>query len=163
MKGGCEIVTQPPWTQTKRTVIYEKKCKQRNHGSVSKTKGSNQCKHLLHTRGPQLGEIISEGLLGHLLFFSIKQIIRPHLQKSHYNGSNKGHGQFQQKSCTLDVQNLKNGLKFVFIIGHQRKSHFCTFSCINPGFGGPWDMLQKKILIAIFIMLQKNDFGQKIF
>ena len=25
MKGGCEIVTQPPWTQTKRTVIYEKK------------------------------------------------------------------------------------------------------------------------------------------
>ena len=87
----------------------------------------------------------------------------PHLQKSHSNGSNKGHGQFQQKSCTLDVQNLKNGLKFVFIIGHQRKSPFCTFSCINPGFGRPWDMLRKKIFIAIFIMLQKNAFGQKKF
>ena len=26
-----------------------------------------------------------------------------HLQKSHSNGSNKSHGQFLQKSCTLDV------------------------------------------------------------
>ena len=86
-----------------------------------------------------------------------------HLQKSHSNGGNKSHGQFQQKPCTLDVQNLKNGLKKNFIIGHQRKSPFCTFSCINLGFGRPWDMLQKNFLIAIFIMLQKNTFGQKQF
>ena len=59
--------------------------------------------------------------------------------------------------------NLKNGLKFFFIIGHQRKSPFCTFSCINPGFGRPWDMLRKNFLIAIFIMVQKNTFGQKNF
>ena len=32
-----------------------------------------------------------------------------------------------------------------------------------PGFGGAWDMIRKKILIAIFIMLQKNTFGQKNF
>ena len=92
-------------------------------------------------------------------------VVRPptHLQKSHSNGVNKSHGQFQQKTCTLDVQNLKNGLKKIFIIGHRRKSPFCTFSCINLGFGRPWDMLQKNFLIAIFIMLQKNAFGQKKF
>ena len=44
-----------------------------------------------------------------------------------------------------------------------RKSPFCTFSCINPGFGGPWDMLWIFFLIGIFIMLQKNTFGQKNF
>ena len=25
--------------------------------------------------------------------------------------------------------------------GFFRKSPFCNFSCIDPGFGGPWDML----------------------
>ena len=34
---------------------------------------------------------------------------------------------------------------------------------INPEFGGPWDMLWKNFLIAIFIMLQKNTFGQNFF
>ena len=47
--------------------------------------------------------------------------------------------------------------------GFFRKSPFCTFYCINPGFGRPWNMLRKKILIAIFIMLQKDAFGQKKF
>ena len=47
--------------------------------------------------------------------------------------------------------------------GFFRKSPFCTFSCINPGFGGPWDMLQIFFLIVIFIILQKNAFGQKCF
>jgi hypothetical protein len=41
------------------------------------------------------------------------------------------------------------------------KSPFCTFSCINPGFGGPWGMLWIFFLLAIFIMLQKKAFGQK--
>ena len=52
----------------------------------------------------------------------------------------------------------------IFFNSHEpsfRKSPFCTFSCINPEFGGPWDMLWKIFLIAIFIMLQKNTFGQK--
>ena len=40
---------------------------------------------------------------------------------------------------------------------------FCTFYCINPGFGGPWGMLRIFFLIAIFIMLHKNAFGQKKF
>ena len=42
--------------------------------------------------------------------------------------------------------------------GFLRKSTFCTFSCINPGFGEPWGMLWIFFLIAIFITLQKNDF-----
>ena len=45
--------------------------------------------------------------------------------------------------------------------GFFRKSPFCTFSSINPGYGGPWDILWIIFLIAIFILLQKNAFGQK--
>ena len=47
--------------------------------------------------------------------------------------------------------------------GFFRKSPFCTFFYINTGFGGPWVMIRKKFFIAIFIMLQKNTFGQKKF
>ena len=47
-----------------------------------------------------------------LLVWAIKNLLQftlmkfdnfSHLQKSHSNGGNKGHGQFYQKSCTLDV------------------------------------------------------------
>jgi hypothetical protein len=58
-------------------------------------------------------------------------------------------------------RNLKQQKQFNSRESFFRKSPFCTFSCINPRFGGPWDMLRKKFLIAIFIMLQKNAFGQK--
>ena len=34
---------------------------------------------------------------------------------------------------------------------------------MNPRFGGPGDKLWKNLLIAIFIMLQKNTFDQKKF
>ena len=47
--------------------------------------------------------------------------------------------------------------------GFFKKSPFCTFSCINPGFGGSWGMLWIFFLIGIFIMLQKNTFGKKKF
>ena len=52
---------------------------------------------------------------------------------------------------------------YIFHKSFFRKSPFCTFSCINPGFGGPWCTLWIFFLIAIFIMLQKNSFGQKKF
>ena len=60
-------------------------------------------------------------------------------------------------------RNLKQEKKFNARESFFRKSPFCTFSCINPGFGGPWDKLWKNFLIAIFIMLQKNVFGKKNF
>ena len=53
-------------------------------------------------------------------------------------------------------RNLKQEKNFNSCESFFRKSPFCTFSCINPGFGGPWDKLWKKNFIAIFIMLQKN-------
>ena len=37
--------------------------------------------------------------------------------------------------------NLKQQKNFNSRDGFFRKSPFCTFSCMNPGFGGPWDML----------------------
>ena len=45
---------------------------------------------------------------------------------------------------------------------HRNLKHKIHFSCINPWFGGPWDMLLIFFLIAIFIMLQKNAFGKKM-
>ena len=43
-------------------------------------------------------------------------------------------------------RNLKQEKNFNSRESFFRKSPFCTFSCINPGFGGPWDML------AIFLV-----------
>ena len=60
-------------------------------------------------------------------------------------------------------RNLKQNKKFNSREGFFRKSPFCTLFCINPGFGRALGMLRKKNLTAIFIMLQKNAFGQKIF
>ena len=60
-------------------------------------------------------------------------------------------------------RNLKQQKNFNSRDGFFRKSPFCTFSCINPGFGGPWGMLWIFFLIGIFIMLQKNTFSQKNF
>ena len=58
-------------------------------------------------------------------------------------------------------RNLKQKKKFNSREGFFRKSPFCTFFCINPGFGGPWDKLWIFFLIAIFMLLHKNAFGQK--
>ena len=60
-------------------------------------------------------------------------------------------------------RNLKQEKKFNSRESFFRKSPFFTFSCMNPGFGGPWDMLWKFFLTAISIMLQKKAFGQKRF
>ena len=60
-------------------------------------------------------------------------------------------------------RNLKQQKNFNSRDGFFRKSSFCTFSCINPGFGGPWGMLWIFFLNGTFIMLQMNIFGQKKF
>ena len=71
------------------------------------------------------------------------------------------------KFCVPGLQeihrNLKQQKKFGCHDGFFRKSPFCTFSCINPGFGGPLDKLLIFFLVAIFIMRQKNAYGQKFF
>ena len=69
--------------------------------------------------------------------------------------------------CIRDSRNIHRNLRqeknFNSHESFFRKSPFCTFSCINSGFGGPWDKLWKNFVIAIFIMLQKNVFGKKKF
>ena len=44
-----------------------------------------------------------------------------------------------------------------------RKSQFSKMRYLNPGFGGPWDMLGIFFVNVIFITLQKKSFGQKKF
>ena len=46
-------------------------------------------------------------------------------------------------------RNLKQEKNFNSRESFFRKSPFCTFSCINPGFGGPWDKLWIFFLIPI--------------
>ena len=58
-------------------------------------------------------------------------------------------------------RNIKRKWFFNSRVGFFRKSQFSTFSSINPGFGEPWDMLWKFFHLIIFILLQKNSFGQK--
>ena len=60
-----------------------------------------------------------------------------------------------------DSQEPKTKQKIQFSKALFQKISFCIFFCINPGFGGPWDKLWIFFLIAIFILLQKNAFGQK--
>ena len=73
------------------------------------------------------------------------------------------HFQFSVPGLWEIHRNLKQQKKFNSHDGFFRKSPFCTFSCINPGFGGPWGMLWIFFLNGTFIMLQKNTFGQKKF
>ena len=40
---------------------------------------------------------------------------------------------------------------------------FCTFTDLNPGFGGPWNKLWIFFVNGTLIMPQKKSFGQKFF
>ena len=60
-------------------------------------------------------------------------------------------------------KNLKQQKKFNSRDGFFRKSPLCTFSCINPGFGGPLDKLWISFLVVIFIMFQKNALAKNFF
>ena len=60
-------------------------------------------------------------------------------------------------------RNLKQQKNLNSHDGFFRKSPFCTFYCINPGFDGPWGLLWIFFVNGTFIMLQKKSFDQKIF
>ena len=79
------------------------------------------------------------------------------------DGKKTTRSQFSVPGLQEIHRNLKQEKKFNSRESFFRKSPFCTFSCINPGFGGPWDKLWIFFLIPIFIMPQKNAFGQKKF
>ena len=44
-----------------------------------------------------------------------------------------------------------------------RKSSVCTFTDLNPGFCGPWNILLIFLGYGTFVMLKKKPFGQKKF
>ena len=73
------------------------------------------------------------------------------------------HLQFSVPGLRDIHRNLKQQNNFNSHDGFFRKSPFCTFSCINPRFGGPWGMLWIFLPFGIFIMLQKNTFSQNFF
>ena len=58
-------------------------------------------------------------------------------------------------------RNLKQEKNFNSRESFFRKSPFCTFSCINPGFGRPWDKLWKKIFYCHFHNASKECFWPK--
>ena len=80
-----------------------------------------------------------------------------------FDGKKTTRSQFSVPGLREIQKNLKQEFFFNSCESFFRKSPFCTFSCINPGFGGPLDKLWIFFLVAIFIMLQKNAFGQKKF
>ena len=90
------------------------------------------------------------------------------LASSHFlyrflDGKKTTRSQFSVPGLRDIHRNLKQEKNFNSRESFFRKSPFCTFSCINPGFGGPWGMLWIFFLNGTFIMLQKNTFGQKKF
>ena len=79
------------------------------------------------------------------------------------DGKKTTRSQFSLPGLQEIHRNLKQEKNFNSRESFFRKSPFCTLSCINPGFGGTWDKLWIFFLIPIFIMLQKNAFGQNFF
>ena len=62
-------------------------------------------------------------------------------------------------------RNLKQQKNFNSHDGFFRKSPFCTFSCINPRFGGPWGMIWIFFLNGTFEPVHEiqNFFWPKVF
>ena len=87
----------------------------------------------------------------------------PHFLYRILDGKKTTRSQFSVPGLREIHKNLKQEKNFNSRESFFRKSPFCTFSCINLGFGSPLDKLWKIFIIAIFIMLQKNAFGQKNF
>ena len=108
-------------------------------------------------------------VLGWLLLWRAKSAFRArgvhntHFLYSFFDGKKTTRSQFIVPGLREIHRNLKQEKKFNSRESFFRKSPFCTFSCINPGFGRLWEMLRKKILTTIFIVFQKNAFGQKKF
>ena len=97
------------------------------------------------------------------LGFRYRYVILPHFLYRILDSKKTSRFQFSVPDLREIHRNLKQQKNFNSHDGFFRKSPFCTFSCINPGFGGPWGMLWIFFLNGTFIMLQKNTFGQKKF
>ena len=79
------------------------------------------------------------------------------------DGKKTTRSQFSVPGLREIHRNLKQEKKFNSRESFFRKSPFCTFSCINPGFGGPWVMIQKKNSYCHFHNASKECFWPKKF
>ena len=68
---------------------------------------------------------------------------------------------FQALEKFIETQNKKKNS--IPVRAFSENPPFCIFYYINPVIGGPWGILWIFFLLAIFIMHQKNAFGQKKF
>ena len=64
-----------------------------------------------------------------------------HFLYSFLDGKKTTRSQFSIPDLRDIHRNLKQEKNFNSRESFFRKSPFCTFPCINPGFGGPWDKL----------------------
>ena len=97
------------------------------------------------------------------LAFNVLRMSYTHFLYRILDSKKTSHLQFSVPGLREIHRNLKQQKNFNSRDGFFRKSPFCTFSCIYPGFGGPWGMLWIFFLNGTFIMLQNNTFGQKKF
>ena len=91
--------------------------------------------------------LLSTGFLSYARMPVVQKELKwPRLNKSHFlhrilDSKKTSRFQFSVPGLREIHRNLKQQKKFNSRDGFFRKSPFCTFSCINPGFGGPWGML----------------------
>ena len=84
-----------------------------------------------------------------------------HFLYSFLDGKKTTRSQFSVPGLREIHRNLKQEENFNSRESFFRKSPFCTFSCINPGFGGTWGMLLKKKSYCHFHNASKECFWQK--
>ena len=101
------------------------------------------------------------------LFLSLLSFIFLHL-RSHFlymilDSKKTTRSQFSVPGLRDIHRNLKQEKNFNSRESFFRKSPFCTFFCINPGFGGPWDKLRKKNSYCHFHNALKECFWSNFF
>ena len=101
------------------------------------------------------------------------QLVHYHISNENWKGTHflyrildskkTSRSQFSVPDLREIHMNLKQQKNFNSRDGFLWKSPFCTFSCINPGFGRPWCTVLIFFVNGTFIMPQKMSFGQKFF
>ena len=99
-------------------------------------------------------------------FQKIKKIV--HISATHFlyrflDGKKTTRSQFSIPGLGEIHRNLKKKKKINSRKSFFRKSPFCTFSCINPGFGRPWDKLWIFFSYCHFYNTSKGCFWPKTF
>ena len=93
--------------------------------------------------------------------FFISYLICTHFLYRILDSKKTTRSQFSVPGLREIHRNLKQEKNFNSCESFFRKSPFCTFSCINPGFGGNCGMLRKKNSYCHFLNASKECFWPK--